>query len=323
VKVSYFTKLEQADLTALDWNFDGSLLAIGSYDSILRIVTASGKLYFSHHQHQGPVFATKFSKSGEWLLTASLDGTACVWNVKNKKLHKQYECHRDCCLDVDWLDDTTFASCSADMNIHIMKVNESKPIKTLTGHENEINQIKCNPSRTRLASCADDLTARIWNVSDLSGSRSPDSIPGLSESERVIVLDGHEHSVSSIAWCPRLTAGIDIIATASFDCTVRLWDSMTGECLKVLTDHLRPVYALTFSPDGRWLGTGSGDGWMNIYSVKTRAKKWAWFAGPEKPGVFEIAWQQTGNINRIALALERHQVGLIDVSQVTALLDDS
>ena len=52
VKVSYFTKLEQADLTALDWNFDGSLLAIGSYDSILRIVTASGKLYFSHHQHQ-------------------------------------------------------------------------------------------------------------------------------------------------------------------------------------------------------------------------------------------------------------------------------
>lgn len=55
---------------------------------------------------------------------------------------------------------------------------------------------------------------------------------------------------------------------AAFDCTVRLWDSMTGECLKVLADHTRPVYALTFSPDGRWLGTGGGDGWMNIYSVK-------------------------------------------------------
>jgi len=139
--------------------------------------------------------------------------------------------HIDCCLDVDWLDDNTFASCGADSNIHIMKVDGTKPIRTLAcvsivritgmfaeftvrrGHTDEINQIKCNLSRTKLASCADDQTARIWNVSDLSGSRSPDSIPGLSESDRVILLEGHEHSVSSIGWCPRTTAGIDIVAT--------------------------------------------------------------------------------------------------------------
>jgi len=97
---------------------------------------------------------------------------------------------------------------------------------------------------------------------------------------------------------------------------------MTGDCLRTLADHLRPVYALTFSPDGRWLGTGSGDGWMNIYSVKTMTKKWGWFAGPAKPGVFEIAWQQVGAANRIALALERHEVGLIDLTQVPFLQDN-
>jgi transducin (beta)-like 1 len=52
LKISYFSKPEQGDLTSLDWNSDGSLLAIGSYDSILRIVTTSGKLYFSHRQHE-------------------------------------------------------------------------------------------------------------------------------------------------------------------------------------------------------------------------------------------------------------------------------
>ena len=50
--LDYFSKEEQGDLTSLHWNSDGSLLAIGSYDSVLRICTASGPLYFQHPQHQ-------------------------------------------------------------------------------------------------------------------------------------------------------------------------------------------------------------------------------------------------------------------------------
>lgn len=42
----------QGDLTSLDWNSDGTLLAIGSYDSILRVCTNTGSIYFTHPQHQ-------------------------------------------------------------------------------------------------------------------------------------------------------------------------------------------------------------------------------------------------------------------------------
>jgi hypothetical protein len=38
--------------------------------------------------------------------------------------------HKDCCLDVDWLDDYTFASCGADSLIHIMQLGQKLPIKT-------------------------------------------------------------------------------------------------------------------------------------------------------------------------------------------------
>lgn len=54
---------------------------------------------------------------------------------------------------------------------------------------------------------------------------------------------------------------------ASFDGTARLWDSVTGQCLRVFSDHRRPVYALAVSPDGSWLATGSGDGWLHVYDV--------------------------------------------------------
>lgn len=112
------------------------------------------------------------------------------------------------------------------------KISDKKPIKTLlsvsnldylsflcsqidfySGHTNEVNQIKSNPTKKRLASCSDDQTARIWDVSDLINGSS-DVIPGLSQSDRVIVLEGHEHSVSSIAWCPKIQPGdIELIAT--------------------------------------------------------------------------------------------------------------
>lgn len=61
-----------------------------------------------------------------------------------------------------------------------------------------------------------------------------------------------------------------IISRSSFDGTARLWDSVTGECLHVFRDHRRPLYALTFSPDGKLIATGSGDGWMHIYCTRVR-----------------------------------------------------
>jgi WD40 repeat protein len=46
------SKAEQVDITSLGWSPDGTLLAIGSYDSVLRVCTVEGSLYFSHPQHE-------------------------------------------------------------------------------------------------------------------------------------------------------------------------------------------------------------------------------------------------------------------------------
>ena len=61
---------------------------------------------------------------------------------------------------------------------------------------------------------------------------------------------------------------ISLCDRASFDFTARLWDSVTGDCLKVFTDHTKYVFALSFSPDGSLLASGGGDGALNMYDVK-------------------------------------------------------
>ncbi|KAJ6520391.1 WD40 repeat-like protein [Mycena sanguinolenta] len=309
---------DQADLTAVHWNTEGTLVAVGSYDCVLRVCTDSGELYFEHTQHEGPIFAVRFSRDGKWLLTASLDGTVCLWDVNEKALHTQYRAHTDCCLDVDWISDTLFASCSADHFIHIMDVGRAEPVKTLSGHTHEINQIKVNASRTRLASCSDDMTARVWRVDNLPAPG--ETATDMGGFDQPVFLSGHQHSISMIGWCPDNSPGTnEILATSSMDGTARLWDSVTGDCLKTFSDHKRPVYALKFNPTGRWIATGSGDGWLHIYDVKEREMKWSWFAGWEKPGVFDIDWQTSDGLDRIVLALESWNVAVIDVSKVPVL----
>ena len=48
----YKVAWNEADLTSLGWNYDGSLVAAGSYDAILRVCDASGQLYFSETMHK-------------------------------------------------------------------------------------------------------------------------------------------------------------------------------------------------------------------------------------------------------------------------------
>lgn len=121
------------------------------------------------------------------------------------------------------------------------------------GHTNDINQVKCNPSSTSLASCSDDGTARTWNL----------------QTGTSVVCAGHTAELVHVQWCPQTEAGKDeLVATCAKDATTRIWNSVTGECLKVFTDHTESLFALAFCPSGRWLATGGADGDIHVYDVQ-------------------------------------------------------
>lgn len=65
------------DVTSLDWNTDGNLLATGSYDGYARIWTTDGRLASTLGQHKGPIFALKWNKKGNYILSAGVDKTVC------------------------------------------------------------------------------------------------------------------------------------------------------------------------------------------------------------------------------------------------------
>ena len=68
-------------------------------------------------------------------------------------------------------------------------------------------------------------------------------------------LEGHTHFVNSVAFSPDGS----ILASASYDNTVRLWNATTGQEVQTLKGHTGMVKAVAFSPDGSVLGSASRD----------------------------------------------------------------
>jgi WD40 repeat protein/V8-like Glu-specific endopeptidase len=176
---------------ALAFSPDGAVLATTAADDLViqlwELTTASAATQITSARatlqgHGGEVTAVAFSPDGIRLASASADGTARIWSAT-----------------------ATTASGTAS--------GTGTGQAVLRGHGGTLNAVAFSPDGTRLATTANDGTARIWSVATATANAA-----GLA------VLRGHGGALNAVAFSPDGTR----LATSASDGTAQVWDLATG-----------------------------------------------------------------------------------------------
>jgi len=252
----------------------------------------TGSMVKSFELSDLPVRCAKFLARKQWFLAASDDMRLRVFNYNTMEKIKEFEAHGDyirsievhpslpyvlsCSDDMtiklwDWergfectqmfeghahyvmqvkfnpKDTNTFATASLDRSIKVWGLGSPVAHYTLEGHERGVNCVDYYPSGDKpyILSGADDRTVKIWDYQTKSIVHS---------------LEGHSHNVCSVMFHPKLP----IIASASEDGTVRIWQSTTYRAETTLNYGMERAWALAATADSTKLAIGFDEGCVCI-----------------------------------------------------------
>lgn len=181
------------------------------------------------------IFSIHAQPSGPRFATAGGDSRVCIWSILPA-------------LDARQENDA----------------ESPKLLATLTDHNGPVNALRFAHKSDWLATGSDDCVAFIY---EFKGGAGENSFGGEGPSEKwrpKHILRGHSSHIVDLAW----SKDDSMLASASLDNTVAIWNTSNGQRITTLTAHTSFVKGVSWDPVGTYIATQSEDKSVIIWRIE-------------------------------------------------------
>ncbi len=218
---------------------DGTLLTAVAKDSVLRQWHRDSTWpHVDYYFDRGSFRAFAFTKDAKRLAAGTDNGLIEFWKFDSTSVSEVIKAHRGTIADVIFsADDRIMASTGVDGNIHIYESRNGKYITTLANAGNYLRNLAFRKDNRKIY--AGDLDKTIYETDINTGE--------------VVRYEGHDYWIEDVT----LLKGDSILASASLDGTIILWDVYSkNQLVKIIP--LDSADWVAVMPDGRFDGSQNG-----------------------------------------------------------------
>ncbi|KAL4244811.1 putative E3 ubiquitin ligase complex SCF subunit sconB [Abortiporus biennis] len=230
--------------------FSRGRIISASDDHSIHVYSTSGKLLLSLDGHEGGVWALAATKNT--LVSGSTDRTVRIWDLETGRCTHVFGGH------------TSTVRCLAIVKPEWIDVENEGGIITREKW----------PKRPLIVTGSRDHSLRVWTLPKPGDDEyrcygADDTEVDPSEEEvddnpyHKLHLEGHDHAVRALAARGRT------LVSGSYDCTVRIWDIITGKCKWTLVGHTQKVYSVVLDIHRNLACSGSMDGTVRVWNLST------------------------------------------------------